>query len=239
MCVYIYIYVHYKIIKVIGPTLDQFHGWLSKNLFPLRWGWCLERWDDKAAWEFWKRSKSCCNNEARGPWKVLKLGYDSEMTKMRSSHCKNYESCWGGQRMCNTIIYATYAVNISKQYSKWIMLIVVKLKKPEDARTQIGCEQHLRVSKSGECRIQDVPFGHKIDHVCETVTRISSRSLHFSFKGGRHYLMQLCNAVQSLTFALGPFESFPCWSDGELMVSWQKIRKLVHADLLQQLTKIS
>ena len=60
---------------VIGPTLDQFNGPII-HLFSLRWGWCLERWDDKAAWEFWRRSKSCCNTEAGQPWKALTLGYD-------------------------------------------------------------------------------------------------------------------------------------------------------------------
>lgn len=33
----------------------------------LRWVWCSGHWDDRAAWESWKRLNACCNNEVGEP----------------------------------------------------------------------------------------------------------------------------------------------------------------------------
>ena len=135
-------------IIVIGPTLDQFNGPII-HLFSLRWGWCLERWDDKAAWEFWRRSKSCCNTEAGQPWKALKyaeIGIWQNMTKQRwgadiAKTIATTMTIWlRGTTRCNTIIKPTKR---SKQHSKWVMLIVVKLKKLRTQERRLECGQHI------------------------------------------------------------------------------------------------
>ena len=151
------------------------------------------------------------------------IGIWQNMTKQRwgadiAKTCKNHDYFWGGQRVCNTIIKPTKR----SKHSKWVMLIVVKLKKLRTQERRLECDQHI-------CLCQKVVDA--ASRMFPLLTRlIMFVKLYFIFKGCRHYLTIFDSAFQRGSITDICTRTFwillkRWWVDGELMVSWKTVHQ--------------